>query len=181
MPRHPSKPRRRVPRRPWVSTAALGVLLALWALSGWTALTLTGWDLALASRVSDGERVYAFAIDQGQVRGAVVHEPGMEGWHIDPFAWGVTFGTPLPPKPRFRSGPVWRWTPTAYADPSGIVAGRFVPMWWAIAPLGAWVAWRWVKYTPIRPGACPACGYHLGDLAVCPECGQAIAREQSTV
>jgi len=57
-----------------------------------------------------------------------------------------------------------------------------IPLWWGVAGAGVPVAVAWgVRWLPARRrgmrrarGMCWRCGYEVGGLGVCPECGASV-------
>lgn len=122
--------------------AAAGVTVALMAVSPW-------WSVGWVQRI--GQRSVAVGFEDARL-GLGLSEPG----NATPSAWFLQ---------RFEFGFEWWFE---IARPSGATY-LAVPLW---APLVVFMvlAWRWRKKI-IPPGHCASCGYDLGGLGVCPECG----------
>ena len=80
---------------------------------------------------------------------------------------GFALGKTLRQTPRFWQ---WTWGTAASFSHPVLVVGAVVVALLGVGLAQALRSWRRVG-VPHDPGACPACGYQRGVLAVCPECG----------
>ncbi len=169
--------RRRPTRRPWVSSAALACLVTLTIASGWITVEFGNW---FGNRtVADADRGYWFMVHSGRVGFGYTVDPRGVGFEIDPSPsrWQAVLGG-VGVEIERQSRPEWQWAHTWLGFGTSLVLVA-IPLWWFAAPLLAWTAWRWHRFKPLVPGACPECRYDAAGLDDCPECGRAITGEQS--
>lgn len=141
----------------WAWGAALGVVVALWLVSGWRALSVS----------------YVGAAPHGvEVQFEIV--TGGVAWWFDPDTggsaapgWGLHAVST-----EFRMGGRWRWW--VRHDEYRSAHEYFAPLWPPALVLGVGMARSWRRARFVA-GRCGACGYSregLGKDAACPECGR---------
>ena len=167
--------KRRPTRRPWISASLLAALVCVFALSRWWTIEIGTWDhwQFTASADTHSDKGSGVRVRRGRIDVLRVHAQGII------FTSGSA--PPYQPDPIVRARLYknhqdlvgWHWGVGWYANQPR--ADRVVvPIWWLIAPLLAWTAWRWWRFKPLAPGECRRCRYDAAGLDACPECGEAI-------
>lgn len=144
----------------------------------WVWSELSSSEVYLRPSRGEGRYYLRLGLDRGQVHASWLEYMTTEEWSV---AVGYDISK-LPEK--------WRWIGSGrepllnrarpsmsrrtYWNPDGtlhefILRGS-LPLWWIMVPLAAVATVRRIRHRYVR-GRC-RCGYEIGDLSVCPECGR---------